>query len=68
MARRIEEQTTYGDTGIRDEWMPAHRDSHDLRSLRTDADYRRYVREWNKRAKAEGGMTRIRSVEVDDEY
>lgn len=67
MSRKLEEQTDYGN-GVKDEWMPAHADGHDTGHLRTDADWRRYVREWNKAAKARGDMTRIRSVEDTSEW
>lgn len=35
----------------------------DNRTCFTDADFRRFVREWNAGAKARGDSTRIRSVE-----
>jgi len=62
--RRLEEQTTY-DGWLRDEWQPAMGEHPRTAGMR-DEDVTRYVREWNKKAKAEGCNTRLRSVEVDE--
>ena len=53
MARVLEERTVYGDSGLADEWAPANDEQHHgARDLRTDGEFRAYVRAWNKAAKA----------------
>jgi hypothetical protein len=70
-SRRLESRTQYGEgaSAFFDEWGPApdelQRDAD--RECITEADYRRFVREWNKNAKMNGDNTRIRSVEEDDQ-
>jgi len=63
--RRIEERNEYPE-GWADEWGPfsGHVDTYGWR----DKDFREFVREFNKRQKALGNYTRIRSVEDDSSF
>jgi len=64
MARRLEQTTLYSD-GWKDEWGPY--DEVDVRGWR-DAEFRRYVREFNRAAKARGDNMRLRSVEGEKPF
>jgi len=64
--RRIESRLEYGD-GLVDEWEPEEELSKKIAEMR-DAEVRRFVRETNAKAKAEGSYRRVRSVEVEDAF
>lgn len=64
-ARRFEQQVRYTED-ILGEWEPFD-PGVDTRDWRAE-DYRRFVREFNARAKREGDRTRIRSVENEDAF
>lgn len=62
MARRLE-QTTFYAGGWHDEWAPyTEVDTWGWR----DSDFARFVREFNRQAKARGDNTRLRSVEDEE--
>lgn len=64
MARHLEQTTLYPG-GWRDEWAPfADVDTYGWR----DADFTRYVRDFNREAKSRGDNTRLRSVEDENEF
>lgn len=66
--RRLEQRTTYA-PDLADEWHPVDEDTQRAadRVCFTEADYRRFVRDWNAVAKKDGNNTRIRSVPNDEE-
>ena len=68
--RKLESRTQYGEgpTAIFDEWGPTDDETQREfdRTVYSEAEARRFVREWNKAAKARGDNTRIRSVAEDD--
>lgn len=67
MARVIEERLVDEAESPLEEWGPADAASHrEVRHFRTSADFRIYVREWNRRARSEGSFIRIRSVEIEE--
>lgn len=69
--RRLEQRTQYGEgaNAIFDEWGPADEETQREfdRACYTEGDVRRFVREWNRKAKDRGDNTRIRSVSDEDE-
>ncbi len=68
--RRLEQQTTYGTTGLKDEWHPFDATGTDhaveVSRLDTDKDFRDFVTKFNRDAKARGDNTRLRSVADED--
>jgi hypothetical protein len=68
--RKLESRTQYGEgpSAFFDEWGPAdHETQREFdRTAYSETEARRFVREWNKAAKARGDNTRIRSVAEDD--
>lgn len=66
--RRIEQRTVYS-SDLADEWGPADEETKRAAARECDSaeSFRRFVRDWNARAKARGDRTRIRSVEVEED-
>lgn len=65
MARRLEQTTLYPAIGMQDEWQPyTEVDTHGW----SDAEFKQFVRLFNRRAKQEGDNTRVRSVEDEEGF
>lgn len=66
--RILQERTEYGD-GLYDEWGPFLPEGRPVDTYGWKArDFTQFVREFNRMAKARGDRTRLRSVEIDQEW
>jgi hypothetical protein len=66
-ARKIESTTFYGTDGWHDEWSTYLPEGRPVNTWGwSDKDFTTYVREQNRKFKAAGNGTRLRSVSTDD--
>lgn len=66
-ARRRLEQRTEWPNGLVDEWHPYEPDGLDTSGW-SASEFRTFVRDENRKFKAKGDWTRLRSVENDDMF